>query len=83
MSLVARAPSQALRVEPNLSTRLTSAEINTTAELSIPLRGLVATITSRSVGTANYLVVRHRLRLISSVQTETVVSSKPLAATAP
>lgn len=52
-SVVMRASSQALRVEPNASTRLTSATASSSAELTVPLRGLVTTGASRGTSEAN------------------------------
>lgn len=76
-----RADPQALRVEPNASTRLTSATANATAELVVPLRSLVATATSRGTSEMNLLFVWGRSRLTSSVQTENISSSRPITGT--
>lgn len=73
-----RANSQALSVEPNASTRLTSATAEATAEIVIPLHGTVATMTSRATGEFNFLVVRRHLRLVTSITAETFSSMRPI-----
>lgn len=77
--VVERAGSQALSVEPNASTKLTSASSNGAAELTVPLGKLAPTVTARSNGEANLLIVRGRLRITSTVRNETTFTSKPLA----
>jgi hypothetical protein len=76
--IVMRAPSQALRVEPNATTRLTSATSEGTAELVVPLRGLVATGTIRSTSEASFSIIRGHLRITSTVQAEVLASVRPL-----
>ena len=80
---VMRAPSQALSVEPNASTKLTSGTSNANGELIVPLRGLVATGSAQGTSEMNLLIVRGRLRITSTVQTETLLSVKPVVATSP
>jgi hypothetical protein len=75
---VMRAPSQALSVEPNSTTRLTSAANSATSEVVIPLHGLVATSTSHGTGEMNVSMVRGHLRITASTQLETLSSIKPL-----
>jgi hypothetical protein len=81
--IVMRARSQALSVEPNATTKLTSGTSNADGELIVPLRGLVATGTGQSTSEVNLLIVRGRLRITSTVQTETLSSVKPLVAASP
>ena len=76
--IVMRAPAQALSVEPNATTKLTSGTSNANRELIVPLRGLVATGTGRSMSQMNLSIVRGRLRITSTVQTETLSSVKPV-----
>lgn len=77
------APSQALSVEPNATTRLTSGTITATASLVVPLRGLAVTGTSHAVTEANLLVVRGHLRISSAVQNEVQMTLRPAPATPP
>jgi len=77
------ADSQPLSVEPNATTRLTSATSNASAELVVPLHSLVATATSHGTSEMNLLVVRGHLRFASSVQTEAISSMRPVTAAAP
>lgn len=77
------ADPQALSVEPNATIRLTSATSSASAELVVPLHGLVATATSQGTSEMNLLIVRGHLRLVSSVQTEAIGSVRPITATGP
>jgi hypothetical protein len=70
------ASNQAISVEPNSTTTLTSGTSNTTAQLTIPLHGLVSTATSQSTNEANFLLVRHHLRISSTTQTELSSSTR-------
>ena len=72
------ADSQALSVEPNATTRLTSATGNASAELVVPFHSLVATATSRGASEMSLLVVRGHQRLASSIQTEAFTSMRPI-----
>lgn len=78
-----RADSQALRVEPRATTRLTSASSNATAELVVRRHNLVASATSHGTSEMNLLIVRGNLRLVSSVQTEAISSVRPIPETQP
>ncbi|MDB4956884.1 MAG: hypothetical protein JWO36_4453 [Myxococcales bacterium] len=80
--MVMHAPSQALSVEPNSTTRLTSGTSNATAEVVIPLRGLVPTLTNQGTTELNFSIASSHLRIISTVQMETLSSVKPVAGTA-
>jgi hypothetical protein len=80
---VMHARSQALRVEPTATTRLTSGTSRATSELIIPLRGLAATGASRTTTEANYSIVRKDLRITSTVQTEAAFSIRPRDTAAP
>jgi hypothetical protein len=77
--MVMHAPSQALSVEPNATTKLTSGSGNATAELIVPLHSLIATTTARQTSETNLLIVRGHLRITSTILTEILSSVKPLA----
>jgi len=83
VQFVMRAPSQALSVEPNASTKLTSGTSSANGELIVPLRGLVATGSAQGTSEMNLLIVRGRLRITSTVQTEMQSSVKPVVAASP
>jgi hypothetical protein len=81
--LVMRAPSQALSVEPNESVRLTAGTSNASAELIVPLHGLVTATQSLGTSEMKYSEVWGRLRITRTVQAETQFSVKPLGAAEP
>ncbi len=80
VDVVMRAPPQSLSVEPNASTRLTSGTSHTSVKLSVPLQGLVATGTSRGTFETNFAIVRGGQRAAATLQSETLLSVKPLGA---
>lgn len=77
-AVVMRAASQALRVEPNASTRLTSASANSSGELTIALGSLVTEGAYQTSSEANFLIVNRRLRVSSTVRTQAEFSVKRL-----
>jgi len=77
-NVVMHASSQALTVEPNASTRLTSGTVTGSANLSVPLRGLVPTGMSQATSEMNFSIIRGRQRIITSLETQTFVSVKPI-----
>jgi hypothetical protein len=64
------ASPQALGVEPNATTKLTSGTLTATADLTIPLHGLAVTGTMRGTSEVNLVIVRGHLRITSTIQTE-------------
>lgn len=77
-SIITRAPSQALRVEPNATTTLKSASGSVTAQLLVPRRGLAVAGSAESRVEINLSIVRKRLRITSTVLTETWTTAKRL-----
>jgi hypothetical protein len=66
-----RAGSQPVTIEPNASVRLTSGTSHTTADLVVPLHGLVDSATAHTTDQLGFSIVRRRQRITSTVQTET------------
>lgn len=72
---------QALSVEPNATTTVTSGHANVTGQIVIPFRGLVATGTEQVFTETNYLLVRGHRRDALTLQQETLASQGPADAT--
>lgn len=73
-----RAESQAISVEPNRTTRLTSATAHSSSEAIIPRRGLTTTWTAIVSGELNLQIVQRRARVTSTLHIETTLATKPL-----
>jgi hypothetical protein len=81
VEVVQSAPRQALRVEPTATTTLTSASAKGFGSLWLPLRGLVATGTSRMSAEMSFLIVARRLRITSAMLFASELSTKPSEST--
>lgn len=66
------AGSQALSVEPNATTRVTSGTV--VEELTVPLRALVPSGTARGTTEVNFSIVKGHARITSTVRAETTVA---------
>jgi hypothetical protein len=73
-----RAEPQALSVEPNATTRITSGAATARAQLSVPLRGLVMTSTTRGTTELNFLIMKRRLQTSWTNITDVTFSMRPL-----
>lgn len=71
---VMEAAPQALSVEPNVTARISSAKGTTNAEHEVRLDVPVATGSSQGNLEINLLVVQGRLRIVSSIRSETKIS---------
>lgn len=80
VSVAMRAPSQELRVEPNATTTLKSGEGTASGQAFVPRRGLVISGSSQTTTEANFLIVRRRLRITSTLRTELFSSVKRIDA---
>jgi len=69
-----KAGSQALSVEPNATTTVTSGTATMVADLNVPLRGLVPIATAQGSSEVNLSSVQRHLRITSTVRTETLVA---------
>ena len=76
VSVARRAPSQDLRVEPNLTTKLTSGTGTISGLAFVPRRGLVLSGSFEGTSEANFLIVQGHLRISSTLRTETFSSTK-------
>jgi hypothetical protein len=76
VSVALRAPSQTLRVEPNATTRMTSGTGTTSGQAFVPRHGLVISGSSTATTETNFLIVRGRLRIASTIRTEMLSSAK-------
>jgi hypothetical protein len=70
VATVMRAKEQDLAVEPSRTRRLSSASLDATAELTVPLEGIAPSGHLRSVEQSEIVVVSGSLRLTSKNQTE-------------
>lgn len=73
-TVASRAGSQALRVEPNRSTRLDHGTGSATAEIHVPLAGLLTTGSAQLVHEARYSIVSKRARITQTVHGEELVA---------
>jgi hypothetical protein len=80
VSVALRAPSQDLRVEPNATMTLKSGDGTATGQAYVPRRGLVTSGSFQTTTEANFLIVRRRLRISSTVRTETISAVKRIDA---
>src|SRR5262249_32152219 len=78
VDVVMKAASQALSVEPNATTTVTSASSHGTGQSVIPLHGLVATGTLTATAETNLAIVRGPQRILSSMQLDTIASVKAI-----
>jgi hypothetical protein len=70
------APPQTLSVEPNATTRLTSARGTVRGEYAVSLRGIGGTGTTSATGEASLSIVRGRARVTATLQTEELSSTR-------
>jgi hypothetical protein len=76
VSVAMRAGSQTLRVEPKATTRLTSGEATTSGQVLVPRHGLVVSGSSTSTTETNFLIIRGRLRISSTLRSEAYSSAQ-------
>ncbi|MGE0867288.1 MAG: DUF6263 family protein [Kofleriaceae bacterium] len=77
--VVMRASSQALSVEPNATTTLTSGEGNMTGELLLRRQAVMVTGRAQGNSEMNFQIVRGRLRITSTLRWETLTSIQSAA----
>jgi hypothetical protein len=77
------AGSQALRTEPNASTRLTSATSKGAAHARLALAKVAGEASTTGTAELSYLIVRRHARLSSTTRIDSILSSRPLDDIAP
>jgi hypothetical protein len=78
VSVAMRADSQPLHVEPNRSTRLTSASQSSSMQATISLTSLAVSGTEQTHGELNLSIVERRARLTKTIKTELMQTIRPL-----
>jgi hypothetical protein len=76
-----RAGPQALSVEPNVTTQLTSGTSSGNVELTVPLHGLVVTGTTHGTSELNMVMVNRHVQITSSMDSEELSTVRPLSDT--
>jgi len=83
VTTTATAQEQTLNAEPNRSTKLISGSATGTGQWRLPLHGIAVVGSAQFTGEQHLSIVNHRLRILSTVKTESFVDVKRIDEPAP